>query len=125
MTPVCGRDHPYWEHHSVALFNSSLTPCESQNKLSDQPVKNPKARFPIAVVSAIAATFPKYSKENFQLILKPVPEVWASTLFKEPWNKSLKARSPDIYYENFYMEYYNLYQQCKDYFSTARAKGTN
>ena len=42
-----------------------------------------------------------------------------------PREKSLKAKSPDMYCDKFHMEYYNFCQQYKDHFATVRAKSPN
>ena len=43
----------------------------------------------------------------------------------KPCKKSLKASIPDLYCDKFYMECYNFYQKCKDYFATTVAEKQN
>lgn len=58
--------------------------------------------------------------EDYQTLMS------VSTLFSE-WKsvsgKTVKARNPESYYENFYIEYYYFYRQCKDHFKTADIDG--
>ena len=58
-------------------------------------------------------------------IFKTVLEAQAPIIPKKPWDKSLKARFSNMYYENSHMKYYNSCQQCTNYIFTARAKGAN
>ena len=49
-------------------------------------------------------------------------EAWE--LRENAWDKLLKAKNPDLYYENLYIKcYYFICQQYKDYFEIAGAKG--
>ena len=43
----------------------------------------------------------------------------------ETQERPLKARFPDLYYNNLYMDCYWFCQQCKDHFKTAKAKRPN
>lgn len=98
---------------------------ELGDKLFNQFAGPVRAKLPIAVIPAATSTVCKYIKKDLQRILKTVLEVQAPTASKEPWDKSLKARSLDIYCEKFHIECYNFYQQYKDYFTTIGAKGAN
>ena len=39
--------------------------------------------------------------------------------------QSFKAKVPDVYYGKLHIDYYYFCQQCKDYFKTSQAIGTN
>ena len=43
----------------------------------------------------------------------------------KPRKQPLKARFPDLYYDNLHMDCYQFCQQCEDYFETAGAKKPN
>ena len=78
------------------------------------PVNPPAVRLPIA----------KYIEKNLQKILITVFEAQVLP-FDSSREKSLKARSPDVYCGKSHMECYNFCQQYEDQFATARAKGPN
>lgn len=109
----------------IALLDFSLPLSELGDKLFNQFAGPVRAKLPIAVISATAPTIFKYIKKDLQRILKTVLEAQAPTASKEPWDKSLKARSLDIYCGKFHIKCYNFYQQYKDYFTTVGAKGAN
>ena len=43
----------------------------------------------------------------------------------ELWERLLKARTPEIYWDKSHMECYHFCQQCKDHFETSSATGAN
>ena len=55
-------------------------------------------------------------------LLTPAP---ASQQYKGSCERLLKARFPNVDWGKTYLECYNFFQQCKDHFATARAKGQN
>ena len=78
----------------------------------------------------------RYSEDDFQRILKTVldprsrasiwaPVVTAAPHYKGLYERSLKAWFPDICWDKTHLEYYNFFQQCKDYFANAGAMGPN
>ena len=141
MTSVRGRGRIRWERSSIAPSVSpsvappdSSLPPESGDKLSDQ-LAGPSVTKPLVANAPAADTsIPKYSKDDLQRILKAVLEARApaptpaptpapaSIVSKAPREK-LKARSLDIYRGKSYIDCYNFYQQCKDYFAITGATG--
>ena len=135
MTSVQGLNRLRQECLSVAFFvapPSFSSPSESE--IFKQPNRSPRPK------SLTAATnIPKYSEDDLQGIFKAVLEAQAAistpapapapapapTAFEESRNKSLKACFSDIYYGKFHIDCFNVSQQCKDYFATTRATGTN
>ena len=93
--------------------------------MSDQLARPSGANFSVVVVSATIFPVLKYTEKDLQRIFKTVLEAQVPTIAEEPWDKLLKARSPDVYQEKSHIEYYNFCQQCEDYFATARARGAN
>lgn len=79
--------------------------------------------------STTSSSMPNYSKDEFQRILKAVLEARtpaiAASLLKDPRERPLKARLPDVYRGKIHLEYYNFCQQCKNHFATAGAKALN
>lgn len=47
----------------------------------------------------------------------------SATAKKEAFDRPLKARNPNLYYENLYIKCYYFCQQCEDYFETVEVKG--
>ena len=125
MTSVQGRGCPRRKHFFVTLPDSFSLPKSKFFKQPARPLR-PKS-------SATDTDVPKYSKDNLQQILKTVLEaqapasvpVLACATSEKPQDKPLKARSPKIYYEKSYMDFYNFCQQCEDYFATAEATKPN
>ena len=74
----------------------------------------------------------KYFKKDLQQIFKTILEAKAPVLTSQPlvfpnrpYKRLLKARFLDMYCDKTYMEYYNFFLWCKDYFATAGAQGQN
>ena len=78
----------------------------------------------------------RYLEDDLQRILSTVldsrpftpilaPVVTAAPHYKGPRERPLKTWFPDIYQGKTHLEYYNFFQQCKDYFATAGATGSN
>ena len=111
MTSIRGRGRLCKERTSKSLLGSS-PPQESSHD------KTP------ANLSAVEPSIAKYIEEDLQKILKTVlkAQVLTSDGARE---KPLKGRSLDIYRGKSHMKCYNFYQQCKDHFATAGAKGPN
>ena len=141
MTSVWGRKYPRRERPSVTLSAAlSVTlhdfspPSESGDELFDQPAGPLGTRSPLADALIAATNVPKYSKDDLQRILKAVLKARALSfalisapalariVAETPWEK-LKACSPDVYCEKSYIDCYNFYQQCEDYFAIAGAMG--
>ena len=66
----------------------------------------------------------KYTEKNLQKIFKTVLEAQALPS-DGPFEKLLKARSPDVYHDKSHIECYNFCQKCEDYFATTGGKGPN
>ena len=129
MISVRGRGHPRWESPSIIPPDSSPPP---ESKFFKQLARPLRPKFVTATTD-----IPKYSKDELQRIFKavleaqvlvpapapaPAPALAAS---KKPWDKLLKACSPNIYCVKSHIDYYNFCQQCKDYFAIARATRAN
>ena len=41
---------------------------------------------------------------------------------RNKFDRSLKPRNPNLYYNHSHMEYYYIYQQCKNYFEIAASQ---
>ena len=142
MILIQGRRRLRWECLSaIPSVAPSITPPDSSlppksgDKLFNQPSRSSGAK-PLANALPTTTSIPKYSEDDLQRILKAVLKVWAPVpvptpapapapapiVSKVPWKK-LKARSPDMYCEKFYMDFYNFCQQCENYFATAGAMG--
>lgn len=122
INSVQGRSCSYRERLFVALSDSSLPP-ELDEKLSNQLVRPPGPYF--AIVPTATSLILKDTKKDLQQIFNTVLQVQALTTFEKPQNKLLKARSPNVYCERFYIEYYNFCQQYKNYFAIAGARRAN
>ena len=110
MTSIRGCRRPCWEHISEGPSGFS-PPSESSH--DETPVNSPAK--PLVA---------KYTKKDLQKIFKTVFKAQAPSS-DDPCEKSLKARSLDVYRDKFHMECYNFCQQCKDHFATAGVKGPN
>ena len=122
MTSVWGCSH-FCQKCSSIVLPDSFSPLKSES--SEQPARPLKSKPPVAIV--LTTYVPKYSKNDLQQILKTVLEAWALTfvsvsapaISELPQNK-LKAYFLDIYCGKSYMDYYNIFQQCEDYFAIAK-----
>ena len=113
MTLIRGRGRLSRKRSFVALFNFSL-PSVSSDKLSDQPTGFSKTKLSIVVILVTTLTVFKYTEKDLQQIFKTVLEAQAPITSKKPWDKSLKARFPDVYHKKSHIEYYNFCQQYED-----------
>lgn len=142
MTSALHQEHPHkikvfiafsghsTKHNCFEEMDNSCTPFPSTKK----PVSTSNA-FTLPETSAPLGLFiafflvPKYSKNDFQRILKAVIEARtaaiATMLLGSPWERSPRTRFSDIYRGKSYLECYNLCQFCKNHFAIARAKGAN
>ena len=100
----------------------------SELEISEQPKRLPGLKSPANT------SISKYSEDDLQRILKAVMEAQApvpvpalapalvpAPVVSEMPRKKLKARFPDVYRGKSHMDCYNFYQQCEDYFATAKA----
>ena len=132
MTLVQGRSRPCRECPSVALLDSSPS---LESEFFEQPAGYWRAKLLITVVSVTATDVSIYIKNDLQQIFKTILEAGGPALApalapvpatsEEPWDKLLKARSPDVYYEKSHMDCYNFCQQWENYFVTVGAIGAN
>ena len=78
-----------------------------------------------ATASAVA---PSLDNKLFKQFIKSYLEAQVPGQTKvdpEPCKEFLKARFPDLYYNNLHMDCYQFFQQCEDHFKTAGAKRPN
>ena len=123
MTSVWDHSHFRWKHPSIAPLNSPLPPPKSREKLSNQPTGPLGAKLLVSVVPTASLVVRKYIKEDLlQQIFKTVLEAQTFIIFKNLWNKPLKAHSPDVYCKKSYIKYYNFCQQCENYFNIIGAR---
>ena len=108
MTFIWGRGHLRQERTFKGLSGSSSPPESSHD---ETPVNLPAVKLPVA----------KYTEKNLQRIPRTVLKARAP-LSDGSREKSLKAKSPDVYCGKSHMECYNFCQQCEDHFATTGAK---
>ena len=65
------------------------------------------------------------SENFFTKFIKVFIETTQARNQLEPWERLLKARTPEIYSEKSHMDCYHFCQQCEDYFKTSGATGMN
>ena len=111
MTSIRGRGRFCKKRISEGPLESSPPPKSSYDKT---PINPP----------AIEPLIAKYIEEILQKILKTVLKAQAPPS-DGSCKKSFKARLPNIYHGKSHIEYYNFYQQYKNHFATAKAKGLN
>ena len=77
---------------------------------------------PIASLSSDNELFKQFIKAYLepQVLGQIVPEIDS-----KPCKQSFKTRFPDLYYDNLHIDYYQFYQQCKNYFGTVGTKRLN
>ena len=96
---------------------------------------------PLIASGSADSSVVRYSDDNLQRIIKTIFEtrpllsptltpVSASVVTAAPYNKGLHKRPlktwlPSIYQSKTHLEYYNFFQQYKDHFVTAGARGPN
>ena len=104
------------------------------NKINNTPIV-PRAPIPAVAPLLVSALFSMtwYLEDNLQRILKivldfrllaPLP-TFIPQKYKGPYEMPLKPHFLDVYQGKIHVEYYNFFQQCKDYFATAEAKCQN
>ena len=77
-----------------------------------------------APASALAPAL--YTQEDLQRITKLCIDLFLQGNRQEgPREGQLKAQFPELYYGKSHIECYYFCQQCKDYFNTAGANGSN
>lgn len=102
MTSIQSCRYLCKEHNSENFLESSILSKSSYNKLSvDSSIIN-------FIIDSSELFITKYIKKNLKKILKIVLEAYIS-LFDKSCKKLLKAKLYKIYYDKFYMEYYNFY----------------
>ena len=111
MTSIQGRGRLRREHASEGPSGSSPPPESNHDKALVNP---PAVKPPVA----------KYTEEDLQRILRTVLKARAPPS-NDAREKSLKARSPDVYCGKSHIECYNFCQQCEDHFAIAGAKSSN
>ena len=118
-------------------------PTESSNRCTPTPAatRAPTPALapvvaPLVVSGSANFSVIEYLKDDLQRIFKtvldfeslapvPTPIVAAAPYYEGPRERLLKAWFLDIYWDKTHLECYNFFQQCKDYFATASATGSN
>ena len=65
------------------------------------------------------------TKDLFIRFIKVFMETTQAEALAEPQERSLKARTPNIYSGKSHMDYYHICQQCEDYFETSSVTEMN
>ena len=97
MTSIQGYKRPCRKHISKSVLGSLSLLESSHDKVPVDPPAVGSFKPPVA----------KYTEENLQKILRSVIEAQVPS-FDGPYEKLLKARSPDINCGNSYIECYNF-----------------
>lgn len=122
---VCSTNH----NSSKEINNHSALPPSPEEPVSASKTSNLSEHSATPSPSITFYLMPKYFEDKlqriFKAILKARTSAVAASLLKHSWKRSLKARYPDLYQDRTYIECYNLYQPCKDYFAIIRAKSLN
>ena len=102
MTSIQSCRYLCKEYNSENFSGSSTLSKSSYNKLpADPSIVN-------FVIDSFGLFIAKYIKKNLKKILKIVLEACISP-FNRSCKKLLKAKLYNIYYDKFYIEYYNFY----------------
>ena len=89
------------------------------------PALNP-APVPAPIPAPVPAPAPPSSDELFRQFMRAYLESnQGPKLPPAEHERSLKAKVPKVYYDKSHMDCFHFCQQCKDYFETAGATGTN
>ena len=68
---------------------------------------------------------PPTSEDLFTKFMEMFIETTQARDQSEPWERPLKARTPETYSRKSHIDCYHFYQQCEDYFKTSGATGMN
>ena len=117
----------------MASNSYSCKNVQQTSARSNQPKKASVERTPIpstaSAPSQILFSAPApilYTQKDLQRITKLCMDLFLQENYQEgPRESQLKAQFLDLYYRKSNIEYYYLCQQCKDYFDTAGATGSN
>ncbi len=109
MTSVWGRGHSLWQNKAYKAF-TGLSSYRSDNKDHKDPLRPNKSlarpfealNLPFNTLVDVA----RYTKKNLEQIIQMVLQAWLSK--DAARNKAFKARSPDVYCDRFYIEYYKF-----------------
>ena len=109
---------------------ASVSPTSRSDNESDElrvPEKWTSAPSHASIPAPMKPTLAlKYSKADLMRILKIFSKTKAQEPKAEvPHERPLKAKILDIYFRKSYMDCYHFCQQCKDYFKTTGATGSN
>ena len=99
----------------------------NQDELASAP-RGSDASSNEAPILSEAPTWPLVSlpaKDLFTKFMKVFMETTQVQTLAEPWERPLKARTPETYWGKSHMECYNFCQQCEDHFNTSGASGLN
>ena len=131
MAGPCACPSPCWNFPSAG--KDELAGAASRVLTNDS--RTPTHTFaisstPILVVAIGLAVAPPLDNKLFKQFIKAYLETqmpgWiVPKIDLKPCKQLFKARFPDLYYSNLHMDCYQFYQQCKDYFKTVGAKGSN
>ena len=84
------------------------------------------SRAPIHTHAIVLSLNNKLLKSFMKVYLEAqVPAQIAPEIDLKPCEQTLKARFPNLYYNNLHMDCYWFCQQCKDHFKTSGAKRLN
>ena len=119
------------------------TPTEGSNHCTLAPTAirapTPAAALvvaPLAASSSANSSVVRYLEDDLQRIFRtilnckppvpvPAPVVAAVPHFEGLCKRPLKARFLEIYWDKTHLKCYNFFQQCKDHFTIAAARGPN
>ena len=104
---------------------AGAVPTEGSGTPTPTPVVS---RAPTPAPATAPAAAPSLDTELFKQFMKAYLEAQVpgqTEVEPELCEQPLKARFPDLYYDNLHMDCYRFCQQCEDHFETAGAKGPN
>ena len=99
-----------------------------QDKLAGTQDGRSDANNDKALISLKAPTPPlilSSAEDLFTKFMKVFIETTQAQALAEPQERTLKARTPEIYWGKSHMECYHFCQQCEDHFETLGATGIN
>lgn len=142
MTSTIRWRHPRKNKASVTP-SGYFTEYDSSKEMNNLSVLPPSLKEPVSApkTSTLPGSFTppspypssssmlKNSKDDFQQILKVVLKartpIVTAPLPEDPWERPLKPRFSDVYWDKTHLMCYNFCPQCKDHFATAEPKGSN
>lgn len=119
------RNFPHINFRNNKLGNASLRASTKNNGLPIfifcTPTLGPTLDIAFRLVALLFLK--KLFKQFMQTCIEKIKGQILLSLLKQALNRPFKARNLKLCFENWYMKYFYIWWQCKNYFKIARNKG--